>query len=178
MIEKSIEFPHKIVRVLNERYDIDDEKMCQKCCQEILNISDECGIDRKIENILQGIIERDRIQTAKYQFKELVVKMGYISSGQSYWAYMRRILQQIICHNILKANLIQKGAYHGEYQNNKEQLKKCFERLDLIEILKTQNTSSRDSQNGFIWVLNTCVFFVAEYNFSLIFEQQGSLFSA
>lgn len=79
---------------------------------------------------------------------------------------MRNLFQQIVLHNICKANQIQYNTYFigpGEY-------KAAFERIDLNEILKKQNLVSRYSQAGFIWVLCTCVFFIAEYHFSLIID--------
>ena len=77
---------------------------------------------------------------------------------------MRNILKQIIWHNISKANKIQ----FGQYQIPANQYKEYFERLDLTKILEKQNLASRDAVTGFIWVLNTCLFFIAEYNFKLI----------
>lgn len=62
---------------------------------------------------------------------------------------------------MLSGNQIPEGKYR-EY----------FERLDLTKILKEQNLVSTDQEKGFIWVLNTCVFFVAEYNFNLIEEMK------
>ena len=70
---------------------------------------------------------------------------------------------EIIYHNICKANRIQNNVY----KIKPEQYRECFDSLDLGEILKVQNEFSNTS-NGFIWVLNTCVFVVAEYNFSLV----------
>lgn len=70
---------------------------------------------------------------------------------------------EIIFHNICKANRIQKDVYDIDL----EQYRKCFEDLDLVTILKKQNAFS-DEETGFIWVLNTCVFVVADYNFSLV----------
>ncbi len=81
----------------------------------------------------------------------------------TYWKYIRGVFKQIIYHNISKANRIQ----YGQYYIPENKYKECFERLDLIEILKMQNLASKDSITGFIWVLSTCIYFVAEYNFKL-----------
>lgn len=80
---------------------------------------------------------------------------------------MRDIFQQIIYHNICKANKIQNGQYYVE----NDELKTCFEQLDLTEILKTQNLLSEDVNTGVIMILNTCVFFIAEYNFALVMQE-------
>jgi hypothetical protein len=90
-------------------------------------------------------------------------KQEYANIGLTYWQYVRNLLVKIIYHNICKANRIQNNIYEIKM----EQYKQCFESLDLVEILKIQNVFSRNS-NGFIWVLNTCVFVVADYNFSLV----------
>lgn len=43
-----------------------------------------------------------------------------------------------------------------------------IEEIDLVEILQKQNEYSKDSENGFIYVLNTCVFLIVDYNTRLI----------
>lgn len=167
VIAKSVEFPHKIEKLLNEHYGIHDECMWRKCYDTILNISDGDGIAEKVQEVLREAMADGRLQTAKYQFLDMISKIGYAYKGETYWSYMRSVFQQIIFHNICKANEIQKGQYQietGEY-------KECFECIDLTEILKIQNAASRDLVNGFIWVINTCLFFVAEYNFTLVTEQ-------
>lgn len=165
IIDKLIEFPHKIDDLLNRHFGVIDEQKRTKCCNELLNISEESNID-KIQNILQNIIEEGRLETAKYQFNDLVRKSKYAQMGVTYWNYMRQIFVQIIRHNICKANQIQNEQYHIEDGLYKQ----SFESLDLLKILGKQNMVSQDIQNGFIWVLNTSVFFVAEYNFSLVKE--------
>lgn len=165
-IAKFIEFPHKIEDLLNKHFGICDEQKRKKCCKKILDISDEINLDDKIQNILYGMIEDNSLQTAKYQIKDKVTRLGYAHNGQTYWEYMRRIFSQIVYHNICKANKIQ----NNQYQIEDARYKQCFEELDLTKILRVQNISSRDVNTGFIWVLNTCVFFVAEYNFALVIK--------
>ncbi|MCD8221858.1 MAG: hypothetical protein LUD07_06645 [Clostridiales bacterium] len=109
---------------------------------------------------LENEKEGKRLLTVKYWLKSLTD----IPENQTYLEHMRNIFIQIVCHNICKANRIQKG----EYNIAGNQYRECFENLDLTEILRIQNMLSHDEKTGFIWVLNTCVFFVAEYNFSLI----------
>lgn len=79
---------------------------------------------------------------------------------------MRYILQKVIEHNICKANQIQ----YKQYEIPEKRYKDYFERIDFSEILRVQNLSGRDDRSGIIWVLNTCVLFVAEYNFNLLME--------
>ena len=49
-----------------------------------------------------------------------------------------------------------------------DDLRNTYEALSLIDVLQKQNEASEDMQSGFIWVLNTCLFFVVDYRFSLI----------
>lgn len=104
----------------------------------------------------------------KFDEEKILEMQGYIQAGDSYWQYMRNMFRQVVVHNICKANKIQ----NGKYQISSDEYRSYFEKLDLEEILHRQNEISRDSKNGYIWVLSTCVFIVAEYNFSLI---QGNI---
>lgn len=166
VIGKTVEFPHRIDDLLEKHFEISDRDIRKECCDAILNISDEEAIDNKLQEILQGIIESKREKTLRYQLKDWIIKLGYANIGQTYWKYMREIFKKIIYHNICKANRIQNGQYDIEEDKYKE----CFEKLNLTEILRVQNICSQDADRGYIWVLNTCVFFVAEYNFRLVAE--------
>ena len=75
---------------------------------------------------------------------------------------MRKVLQEIVCHNIRKAARIQKE------DANENDVRKQFEQIDLSEILNVQNEVSRNFEKGFIWVLSTCVLLIPDYNFKLI----------
>lgn len=163
VIAKSVEFPHKVIELLSERFDINNTEILYNCYNALLSISDYKNIEVVLQELLQEVIMDGRLPTAKYQFLDIISKLGYAHRGESYWQYMRGIFQQIILHNICKANRIQKGKYQIEEKDYRD----CFDKIDFIEILKIQNSSSKDTINGFIWVLNTCVFFVAEYNFTL-----------
>ena len=166
VVGKFIEFPKKVEELLKNHFGISEEALWMQCFKEILDISSTDSLEEKTEAILQGKIEESKLETAKYHFKALISKMGYVQQGKSYWMYMREMFQKIIIYNICKANRIQKD----KYQLRKMEYKESFEVLDFTEILRRQNISSRDLVNGYIWVLSTCVFFVAEYNFSLVAE--------
>ena len=168
VIAKSVEFPHRINDLLHEHFGIVNEYVRDRCCNAILDISDDNNIVDMIQGILQGVIEDSELQTAVYHLNDWVMRCGYAQNGNTYWKYMRDIFRQIIYHNICKANKIQNGQYYVE----NDKLKTCFEQLDLTEILKIQNTFSQDVNTGVIWVLNTCVFFVAEYNFTLAMQER------
>ncbi len=166
VIAKAIEFPHKIEQLLSKHYGINDEQLRGRCFDTILNLSDANGIDKKLHDALEGAMEEPRLNTAKYQFLNLVLRLGYAANGKSFWQYMRNIFQQIIVHNICKANKLQTG----QYQIEDNELRNCFNGINLVVILEMQNAASKDLENGFIWVLNTSVFFVAEYNFEMVMQ--------
>lgn len=163
VIEKIIEFPHKIDDLMNEHFKITDMEIRQKYCEDILDFSNMAHIEKNLQNVLQNEIIDDKQKTLKYQLKDWISKAEYVRNGKTYWQYVRDLFVEIIYHNICKANRIQNDVYNIE----PEQYKECFESLDLGAILNIQNTFSNTS-SGFIWVLNTCVFVVADYNFSLV----------
>ncbi len=163
-IGKLFEFPHRIDDLLNGRFGITDEKARVECCKAVLNISEEYELERELEEALQGLSDDNCKNTLKYQLKDWLLKMGYVHRGQTYWECIRDIFGKIIFYNIHKANWL----LNGEFEIEEDRYKKCYEQIDLMEILKLQNHFSRDENQGYIWVLNTCIFFVAEYNFALI----------
>lgn len=163
VIQKIIEFPHRIDDLMYGHYGITDTQVRKKCCNDILELSDAKCVEEKLQEILEKVIMDDRRKTLKYQLKDWINKVGYTNNGKTYWQYVRNLFVEIIYYNICKANRIQKGIY----EIAPEQYKEFFKSLDLCEILNEQNRSS-STEGGFIWVLNTCVFVVADYNFSLV----------
>jgi len=168
-IAKYVMFPHKVKQLLKEYFGTNEEQAWETCYDTILNLSDANGMDEKMQELFQEVMEDPRWKTAKYHFLHLVSQMGYAENGKTFWQYMREIFQQIVIHNICKAHRIQ----NSQYQIEKADLKNYFEEIDFAEILAKQNESSRDNAQGFIWVLNTCILFVAEYNFDMVFRQMG-----
>ena len=161
-----VDFPHRIDDMLEKHFGVSDAEKREKCCNEILEISSVNSMENAIENALQGVVAERVLPTVKYQLADWVTKQGYVHTNLTYWKYIRGVLKQVIFHNISKANRIQ----YGQYQIPENKYKEYFERLDLTEILKIQNLASKDSIMGFIWVLNTCIYFIAEYNFKLVMD--------
>ena len=84
---------------------------------------------------------------------------------------MRNVLRKIAIYNILKADYIQHETQNtGEDDNS---YRRHYENIDFLNILNIQNELSIDRQNGYIWVLNTCIMYIAEYNFRLIEKEKG-----
>ena len=166
ILGSKVDFPHRIDDLLEKHFGVSDVEKRKKCCNEILEISSVNRIENLIDNALQGVVEEHILSTAKYQLVDWVTKQEHIHMNLTYWQYIRGVLKHVIYHNISKANRIQYGQYHIPENKYRE----YFERLDLTEILKVQNLASKDNITGFIWVLNTCIFFVAEYNFRFVMD--------
>lgn len=161
-----IDFPHRIDDLLEKHFGVSDAEKRKKCCDEILEISSVNSMKNVIDNALQEVVAEHVLLTAKYQLADWIINQEYIHMNLTYWKYIRSVLKQVIYHNISKANKIQ----YGQYQIPVNKYKEYFERLDLTEILKVQNLASKDNRTGFIWVLNTCIYFIAEYNFRLVMD--------
>ena len=160
VIEKIVELPHRIDDLLaGDRYQVSNSEKRNGCCDAILKVSTN-ELEKELEEILHVVGDEKKEKTLKYQLKDWIIKTGYICENQTYWEYMRKVFQEIVCHNIRKAAKIQ-----NEEEND---LRKQFEQLDLSEILDVQNEISRDVEKGFIWVLSTCVLVIPDYNFKLI----------
>lgn len=160
VIEKVVDLPHRINDLLaGERYRVSNADKRNECCNAILKLSKN-ELEKELEEILQVVGDQKKEKTLKYQLKDWILKIGYTYENMTYWEYMRKIFQEIACHNICKAARIQ-----NEDENN---LKKQLERLDLSEILNVQNEAGRNVEKGFIWVLSTCVLLIPDYNFELI----------
>lgn len=166
ILGSKIDFPHRIDDLLEKHFGISNAEKRKKCCNEILEISSASNMEHMIDAALQEVVAEHILPIVKYQLADWVTKQGYVHMNLTYWKYMRGVLKQVIYHNISKANRIQ----YGQYQIPENKYKEYFERLDLIEILKVQNSASKDSITGFIWVLNTCIYFIAEYNFRLVMD--------
>lgn len=163
-VSKLVQLPQKIFEILNDRFELVDEGMCESCVEALLNIKSINNLLEQIEGILQVGLNGPHLATARYQMADLIQRTGFAALGLTYYEYARYVLTQIILHNIRKANKLQNGIY----DINNDAYRDAFFSIDWSEILDIQNSASRDSVMGIIWVLNTCVTFVPEYNFGLL----------
>lgn len=162
VVEKAVGLPHKINDLLaGDKYQISDAKKRKQCCDTILNLS-ENELEKRLEEILHIVGDEKKEKTLKYQLKDWITKIGCANGDNTYWDYMRKVFQEIACHNICKAARIQ------NVDTNENDLRAQFEQLDLFEILNVQNEVSKDAEKGFIWVLSTCILLIPDYNFKLI----------
>lgn len=157
-------FPTRLEDLLARHYQISDPLLRKSCWELLLSIQRAADLNDQIHGILSPCADTPQLYTAIHQIKHLILKVGYPQQNRTYWQSMRDIFKQILRHNIHKALYLQGLAGPTDFDLTKE----SFEQIDLSQILTIQNQASRDSSTGFIWVLSTCIFFVAEYRFSLI----------
>lgn len=169
-VTKNVEFPNKLLEIMEERFEVRNKELCKKCVELLLSLSEDNNLETRIFEILNGVVADNHIMTAQYQFLDKIRHCGYTKQGMDYHRYMRKVFQQIIYHNIKKAHRIQAD----DMQIDDMDYKACFDELDLVELLKRQNIVSRDSVDGFIWVLSTCIFLVPDYNFLLLDSDMAS----
>lgn len=158
---QKIDFPHRMENWL-ENHSVTDAEKRKKCCEEILGISSANSMESVIENVLQKVLAGERLKEAKDSLKNWLESQEHIQNNQTYWQNIREVFKQSICRHIVKAHKIQ----YKQDQVPQHKYKEYFQQLDLSEILKIQNEKS--ITEGMIWVLNTCIFFIAEYNFKLV----------
>ena len=111
ILDSKVNFPHKINDLLEKHFGVSDTEKRKKCCNKILEISSVSGMENIIDNALREVVAEHILPTAKYQLVDWVTKQEYIHTNLTYWKYIRGILQQVIYHNISKANRIQYGQY-------------------------------------------------------------------
>lgn len=160
-MDQMIRIPTKIKEILSDRFCFANKEKCNICVQEILNIDVNEQLIDEIENILTEYLKPNYLATAKYQISHMLKKLYY---GETYFSIMRKNFQYIIIQNILKSYKIQTNNWEFDDSLNRE----YFLNLKLDIILDKQNKFSRDISTGLIWVLNTSVFFIPEYNFELL----------
>ena len=163
-VAKLVNLPIKINAILKERFNVKDELLCSRCVKDILSIYNYENLEQKLQEILKDVLDDKKMQTAKYQIFDIIKKSEFCINNQSYFEYTRRMFVEIIKHNIFKANNI----INGEYYIDEIEFRNFYEMLDLSDILNVQNNFSKDIKEGIIWILNTSIFFVPDYNFSLL----------
>lgn len=156
-------FPHKIDGILEDRFFVSDADKRKDCVNSLLQIHDNHNLFEEVLSIVKNVVRCRDEKTFTYQFIHEVNGLGYLNDCHTYWEHMRWIFKSIIYHNVCKASKIQYGKYVLS-----EGYKEVYFSLRLLDILEEQNKVSRADSLGIIWVLNTCVFLVADYKFSLV----------
>lgn len=160
----AMSYPKKLHDLLVDRFKVaDNEKLTASVERILATINIGEGIEQ-IKQVLSEIVDEDNLSTTVYQIMDTANKVGYADKNINYWEYMRSMFQQIICINIRKAYAIQKG----EVPEMESDIKDVYSNYDAEKILSIQNKVSSDINDGFIWVLSTCIMLVAEYNIKLL----------
>ena len=159
-VEKILNFPDKIKYVLEESLSITDCTTQKHILNCILNLCDETHLLENIKSAFYGYEDNPEYLRVCYMLKADIERMQFMHIDISYWKYVREIFKQIIVANACKANNIQNGRYSIS--------KTEYSELDLAEILNKQNLKSAGKFTRCIWVLNTSVFLIADYNYSLV----------
>jgi len=161
-LSKVMEFPARLSAALQEDYHLSDDER-DACLEALLGITGMDAIEEKVQNILKDCLDEEALKRAAHHLPKVLNEGRYLTSGKPFWPYLRDVFSQIILHNIRKASLIQNGVYSVEAA----EIRDVFSKLNETRILKAQNEMSRDPEEGFIWVLNMSVLFVAEYDLEL-----------
>ncbi len=165
-IAQLVNYIERIPRLLKEHYGL-SPNATSVCVDKIFLISNQQNCKEQIRQILSDNISSEYISTATYQLNDWLQKMNYINVGTNLYKYLRVLFIKIIKWNIIKARRI----VMFDTMCSIDKWYECLESIDLVDILQKQNEYSRDFVNGIIYVLNTCVFLVADYNYKLL-EQE------
>lgn len=163
-VSKLINLPIKLEEILGERFKVVDSRERTGCVQSILALSAVESLHERVREILSSTLQETELSTAEYQIVDILSKCEHIGKNQTYFEYIRQLFSAIIVQSICKVQKI----CGDTYDIPKTEMKETFFSLDLGKVLLEQNISSRDIEQGIIWVLNTSVLFVADYNFDLI----------
>ena len=163
-VAKYMEWYNKLVDVLSKKFNVTDNVIRQHIIDEFIHIGKQENISELIDVLVMMHIEQEFQKTARYQLSAMLNDLYRLTNGVDFYTYARGLLIQIIRHNIYKTNKILSNSYVIK----DEDLHQYFINLELGEVLEQQNMRSRDLLTGIIAVLNTSVFFVPDYNFSLI----------
>ncbi|MBQ6993486.1 MAG: hypothetical protein IJN64_03175 [Lachnospiraceae bacterium] len=162
-VVKWIDFYEKVPDILEKRYYISDNMICKQCVEYIMGMKElSSETVNRLKIFLKAHIDEAEVATAVYLFKDWIERVGYTRKGLNYFEFMRGNFIQIIKQNISKAYMIQ--------YNNYDVSEAIFKDLNLKEILMKQNKCSEDEENGYIWVLNTCLFLIPDFNLSLLMD--------
>ena len=156
----------KLDEILEKKYCLTDASIRSKCIAELFSIKgkvrDEKSLFQNVECKICQYVKTDSSSAVNHIY-HVLMKL-YLKTGCSYYEYMIKIICMIIYHNVCKARKICGGDYCIDYNEFQE----SFYELDLLKVLSEQNRCSKDNNTGIIWVLNTSVFLVLDYNINLL----------
>lgn len=161
VISKYFNAYDNLLKYLSEKIkDAEDEEII-KLAYDIFSIREKETLQENISSLLTAFKIDDKIRiNMEYSITKMLVALGYLDEEINYWEKLRRIVIYIVTINIEKGAKVQKGLEDTTYS-----LKEKYLDIDWTRILDEQNLSSRNPETGIIWVLCTCVTFLADYKF-------------
>lgn len=162
--ESIFNFPHKLIEEIN-KYGVQGVD-AKACAIDLLSLKTTDSLLEEIENTITGKISVTNLQTFKFWIKSKIQKMGYIGRNITYYEYMRSIMITLTLLNIRKAYRILGGDYRFDLQRINE----IYPTISLIDVLKKQNIASCDHQTGMIYILNTSLFILSDYDKKILKE--------
>ena len=145
---------------MNDNADTIETAELDKVVADVLNCDNMMNVDMYFDGCLKGRnINKLQRNELVHKIKAQLIKLEYLEENVSFWSKLREIIVYVAACNIQKAWNIQQKSI------KEENLKECYDELDLVKILEEQNESSRNEENGYIWVLCTCIMFLGEYKF-------------
>ncbi len=144
------------------------EKMCEFFCDSVENgkLYINYPMVESFRHLTAKPLPDDGYKERKCRVSELrsyKKTVGAETKYQDYRKLERGLVQQIIEHNIKKASFVTGNTY----QLDGDILLATAEGTDHLEIVRCQNSFSSGDE-GFVYVLCTCVFFVTDYNSALL----------
>lgn len=161
-ISKLMNLPEKLDNALWHCYQIEPHRR-EAFVEALLLLHDSSTLQCDVRAILASALGGNDLKRAVYHISRILSNAEHVANGQPFWTYLRDVFNQIIIHNIRKAYVIQSGSI-----NSGSKLVEQFAAIDERLIVRVQNRASQNALSGFIWVLNTSVFFVPEFNWALI----------
>ena len=165
IISKLIYFPIKIKKIMIEKFDL-EEAIVVDCLNMLLRETDIGDVSNHLQTMIGNTISEDSLKTLIGQIKFIITDYGFMNNGHNYNTYMRYVFSQIAFQNVKKSNYI----LNGKYEIPGEMLKDTYYEIDQLEILKQQNIISSLTGPSEVFVLNTSIFVLPDYNTNLIFD--------
>ncbi|MDO4765613.1 MAG: hypothetical protein Q4A29_06095 [Eubacteriales bacterium] len=159
-VKQMIDFKDKFSRMLNSKLrNLTDDQLeailCSSGNGELGQILNKIGLqDKNLQDNLQGYFS----------------DQAFWKKGISYRRYVKEIFQKIILCNLYRLGYVaQKTFTELENPEKIEENKECFYSIKFTEVVEKQNNHWNQKEK--VYVLNTGVLMIAEYNFSLLYKR-------
>lgn len=157
---KLIEFPKDVEKKLKKGYSMNEVDKFS-FVEELLQLKED-DIDKVNDIIQRYICDEELQQRAEHHILHRLHWLYEYIKPNTYWKYIRKIFQRIIYYNICKANKL----LNDKYALTNDEIKDVYRALRLQELLYKQNEFY--CENKCIWILNTSVFLVLDYDAELL----------